>query len=184
MHVLLSTFVILTARTAELAVGLSGRFARQCSWLAFCALASSASAFADEPPARPLYPQAGECVIFREGGGGYILKAPSYWLKGSIAEVAQERRLAGLCPRIGKPTAAFSRDDWLRVAAATPCVESEADVREVPVLRVRVLVEAWETPWSNQHGTAGWLFRGQFLNIPLRRGEIIDMDASWLERCE
>ena len=184
MRASLSPFVILTARTVERAAGLYGRFARRCSWLAFCALASSASVFADEPPAAPRYPQVGECVIFREGGGGYILKAPTYWLKGSIAEVSQERRLAGLCLRIGKQVTAYTRDDWLRVAAATPCVENEADVREVPVLRVRVLVEAWETPWSNQHGTAGWLYRGQFLNIPLRPGEAIDMDASWLERCE
>jgi len=47
-----------------------------------------------------------------------------------------------------------------------------------------MVVEEWETPWSNQHGTGGWLFRGQFLDIPLAKSVQIDMDATWLERCE
>ena len=161
-----------------------GKPRRSRRGLVCCALFACGLAVAGESqPVRTL-PQVGDCVIFREGGGGYVLKAPTYWLKGSIAGLSEERRLAGRCPQIGKPVVAYSREDWVRVAAAMPCVENEADVREVPVLRVRVAVEAWETPWSSQHGTAGWLFRGQFLDTPLRRGEVIDMDASWLERCE
>ena len=149
-----------------------------------CALFACSLAAAGDSLPEVTQPQVGDCVIFREGGGGYVLKAPTYWLKGSIAGLSEERRLAGRCPQIGKPVVAYSREDWVRVAAAIPCVVNDADVREVPVLRVRVTAEAWETPWSNQHGTAGWLFRGQFLNTPLRQGRIIDMDASWLERCK
>lgn len=129
-------------------------------------------------------PQVGDCVVFREGGVGFVLKTPTYWLKGSIARISPERRMAGRCPVMGKPTAAYTRADWARIAAATPCVEKDSEVREVDVLRIHVAVEEWETPWSIQHGTAGWLFRGNFLDKPLRKGGVIDMDASWLERCE
>lgn len=129
-------------------------------------------------------PQVGDCAIFREGGGGRIFKAPTYWLKGTIDGVARERRLAGRCPQIARPLAAYTRDDWLRVAAATPCVQTDAEVQEVNVLRIKISVNDWETPWSHQHGATGWLFRGYFLDTPLKKGQIIDMDASWLEHCE
>ncbi len=127
--------------------------------------------------------QLGDCVLFREGGAGLLFKAPSYWLRGSIAAISSEQRLAGLCPQIGKPESAYTREDWVRVAAATPCVDSSAEVREVTVTRISVAVDAWETPWSSMHGTVGWLFRGHFLDQPLKKGELIDMDASWLVRC-
>lgn len=129
-------------------------------------------------------PQVGDCVMFREGGVGFLFRTPTYWLKGTIAELSPGRRMAGRCPVIGKRVSAYDRNDWVRVAAAMPCVEKDSDVREVDVLRIRVAVEEWETPWSNPHGTAGWLFRGQFLDQSLTKGGLIDMDASWLERCE
>lgn len=128
--------------------------------------------------------QLGDCVLFREGGAGLLLKTPSYWLRGSIAAITSEQRLADVCPQIGKAESAYAREDWVRVAAATPCVDRRDQVREVTVTRIQVAVEAWETPWSSMHGTAGWLFRGHFLDQPLKKGELIDMDASWLERCE
>ncbi len=142
---------------------------------ALCALALACSALAE--------PKPGDCVLFREGGVGLLLKTPTYWLKGSIAGISNEFRLAGRCPHIGKPESAYSRDDWVRVAAAMPCVESGADGREVAVVRISVAVEEWETPWSNLHGTVGWLFRGHFLDKPLKKGELIEMDANWLENC-
>ncbi len=125
----------------------------------------------------------GDCVIFREGGVGLILKSPTYWLRGSIAAMTQESRVAGRCPDLGKPQSSYTHQDWVRIAAAIPCVESDADVRAVSVTRIRMTVEDWETPWSYQHGTAAWLFRGQFLDRQLKKGEAIDMDASWLARC-
>ncbi len=152
-----------------------------------CALALAFAASADELPSVQTAlgsPQLGDCVVFREGGSGRILKTPTYWLKGSIAAISHERRLAGRCPEIGKLASNYTRADWARVAAATPCVGNDAEIREVAVLRIRVVVEAWETPWSNQHGTVGWLFRGQFLEQPLKQGGLIEMDATWLEHCE
>ena len=128
-------------------------------------------------------PRVGDCVLFREGGAGLLFRTPTYWLRGSIAGISSERRLAGRCPEIGKPESAYTHNDWVRVASAMPCVQGDAEVREVPVVRISVAVEAWETPWSNLHGTAGWLFRGYFLDKPLKKGDLIDMDASWLEYC-
>lgn len=130
-------------------------------------------------------PQAGDCVIFREGGAGRLLKAPTYWLKGSIAGVSRQQRQLDRCPHIGKPAAAYTLADRARLAAAMPCLaDAPATVPTVvEVLRVRVTVVDWETPWSHQHGTTGWLFRGHFLDQTLQKGAVIDMDAAWLERC-
>ena len=105
----------------------------------------------------------GDCVMFREGGEGRLFKAPTYWLRGTVREVAIEPHWAGRCPDMGKPRSAFTPDDWARFVAASPCVEGEEEARAVERTRVRVAVDAWETPWSYSHGSAGWLFRGRFL---------------------
>lgn len=150
-----------------------------------CTALVAASTIADEAVSagRPADMRIGDCVIFREGGLGRIIRTPVYWLKGTLAGTLREQRVAGLCPEIGKPVSAYSRADHLRVAQSLPCVASAAEVGEVTVLRVQVSVADWETPWADQHGTAGWLYRGQFLDQPLRKGALIDMQASWLERC-
>lgn len=129
-------------------------------------------------------PRIGDCVLFREGGDGLLITTPVYWLRGTIAALSPEKRLAVLCPRFNKPTVAYTLADWQQVAAATPCVERAEDSRVVDVLRVQVRVEEWETPWAPAHGTTGWLFRGHFLAEPLSKGKVIDMDATWLQRCE
>lgn len=131
-------------------------------------------------------PQVGDCVIFREGGAGLLLKTPTYWLQGTIAGIAREQRPLGLCPHIGKPALAYTPADYALLAAAMPCVAELAGglPLTVEVLRVRLRVADWETPWSPQHGTTGWLYRGQFLDQPLEKGALIDVDAAWFERCE
>jgi hypothetical protein len=141
--------------------------------------AAVASEVLTSPALRP-----GECVVFREGGGGYVLTAPTFWLQGRVAAIETQRRWAGRCPVIGKSLSAYSRSDWARVVEALPCVDDDSDAGEVSVVRVQVAVESWETPWSNQHGAAGWLFRGMFVDRPLKKGGIIDMDAAWLQRCD
>ncbi|TMQ74555.1 hypothetical protein [Candidatus Accumulibacter phosphatis] len=128
--------------------------------------------------------QIGDCVIFREGGAGWLLKTPTYWFKGLVVDLSRERRIANLCPHIGKQASAYTQADQLRLAAAMPCVDKESEVQEVPVLRLRVAVEAWETPWSPQHGGIGWLYRGQFLDQKLYKGGVLDIDATWLAPCE
>ncbi|NJA88536.1 hypothetical protein HCX48_04755 [Rhodocyclus tenuis] len=160
-------------------------------WAAASAVAQtalSAQEFAPEPPRAaaetPLGPQPGQCALFREGGQGYVLKAPTYWLRGTLTEVRRERRHAGLCPAQEKPPSRLSPEDRARYAAALPCVRRANDEREVDVWRVTLRVEAWETPWTRAHGASGWLYRGQFLDQPLREGALLDLDAAWLEACE
>ena len=153
------------------------QYALAATLLAACATAAGELT----APASSL--QLGDCVVFREGGGGLILKSPTYWLRGSIAAMTQESRIAGRCPDMGKPQSSYTHQDWVRIAAAMPCVENDNEVRAVNVTRIRMAVEAWESPWSYQHGTAAWLFRGEFLDRRLQKGELIDMDATWLERC-
>lgn len=133
-------------------------------------------------------PQLGDCVVFREGGAGLLLRTPVYWLKGSVAGVSRQQRMIRACPRIGKQASAYTPADHARLAGAMPCVDEGAVIADAAmssdVVRVQVAVADWETPWSHQHGTTGWLFRGQFLNQTLKRGGVIDMDATWLVPCE
>ena len=127
--------------------------------------------------------EIGACVVYREGGVGKVLKTPTYWVRGQVHEIRTEQRLAARCPGLAKPLWSFTHQDWLERAAAFPCVDDEADIREVTVSRVRFLVDAWETPWSRAQGVAGLLFRGQFMGVDLSRGAIVELDASWLESC-
>ena len=126
----------------------------------------------------------GDCVVFREGGEGRLLKAPSYWVKGRVSARMTERRRVEVCPVVAKPLSAYSREDRVRLARAAPCVFNESDAREIEVNWVRVLVDSWETPWSHAHGSAGLLFRGTFIDHALKKGESIEMAAEWLEPCE
>lgn len=133
-------------------------------------------------------PQLGDCVVFREGGAGLLLRTPIYWLKGSIAGISRQQRMLRACPRIGKQASAYTPADHALLAGAMPCVDegavNAADAVLSDVMRVQVVVADWETPWSHQQGTTGWLFRGQFLNQTLKKGEVIDMDVTWLVPCE
>ena len=101
----------------------------------------------------------GDCAVYREGGEGRLLKAPVYWLKGTVAALSVERRQTDLCPRFTKSAMALTREEKWTMARAFPCADRESDIRFVDVRRVRLVADAWETPWSSQHGTEG-LWRG------------------------
>ncbi|WP_153115067.1 hypothetical protein [Rhodocyclus tenuis] len=152
--------------------------------MSLAAISPWATAQATQLPPAARAPQVGDCAIFREGGVGQVLKTATWWLRGTLTEVRREQRRAAVCPRFDKPRQSYTPADWSRLAAALPCVSSPAAVRDVEVWRVTLRADAWETPWTHAHGDNGWLFRGQFLEQSLRAGVLIDMDASWLERCE
>ncbi len=166
----------------------SARFLRAASVcslsVSLAAISPWATAQATQLPPAARAPQVGDCAIFREGGVGQVLKTATWWLRGTLTEVRREQRRAAVCPRFDKPRQSYTPADWSRLAAALPCVSSPAAVRDVEVWRVTLRADAWETPWTHAHGDNGWLFRGQFLEQSLRAGVLIDMDASWLERCE
>ncbi len=129
-------------------------------------------------------PVPGDCAAFREGGAGYILTAPTYYVLGTITEIYRRPHHMGLCPDAGKRREQFTRVDWLRLAEAYPCVGDPARVRDVDVIRVRMRVDKWETPWSASQGRIGMLFRGNHLDVELKEGVVLDIDGTLLERCE
>lgn len=138
----------------------------------FCAAANAAA------------PASSDCALFREGGAGKILQAPVYWLRGTVIDTYRRPHRFDVCPLpANQPPATYSRADWRRLADAWPCVSQPAARRDGEVSRVRLRVDAWETPWSNAHGYAGWLYRGHFLDVELQKGLVIDIDASLLGSC-
>ena len=140
----------------------------------------AASLHAEEPR----MPEPGDCAAFREGGSGYILRYPTYYVLGTITEIYRRQHRMELCPTLGKPRERYTRDDWQAFADAYPCVSDPEQVKEVEAIRVRMRVDEWDTPWTHNHGRAGMLFRGKFLNIELQEGVELDIDGTLLQKCE
>lgn len=171
--------------------GKARRRAQRPAWLHACLIAVFLTASgrwvaaADAPAEAPIKPvlQVGDCVEFREGGSGWLLTTPVYWLRGSLTAIRSERRTPARCPRLERPPSTYTPAERALLARSLPCRADNARLAEIEVTRASVTVDAWETPWSHQHGTAGWLFRGQFLDQTLTRGGIVEMDAEWLTRC-
>lgn len=153
------------------------------------------AAQAEEPLLRPsaslLFKQPellrpGQCVRYREGGEGWVLREPSFYVRGRVvrAEVAS-RRLAR-CPAVdGKQPTQYTRSEFVRWAAAQPCVvEGGGEGRDVQVGIVRLSVDDWETPHAANFANRGRLFRGHYLDHPLVKGGEIEVEANLLEPCE
>ena len=126
----------------------------------------------------------GDCVVFREGGDGRLFTSPTYWLQGVVADIGTVKKDVVSCPLEAKALSAYSREERVRLAMAAPCLWEGDAKRSVPVVKVSVTVGSWETPWSRQHGEAGLLFRGAFMDRKLVKGERIDIYSAWLDRCE
>lgn len=129
-------------------------------------------------------PVAGDCAVYREGGEGFVLTTPIYWVRGTIVEVYRQHRRMDLCPVLAHKPENYTRQDWIALTDAYPCVDDPAQVRDIDAIRIRLRVDAWETPWTNPHGHNGRLYRGRFLQTELRSGVEIDLDGHLLERCE
>ena len=131
----------------------------------------------------PGLPNTGDCVIYREGGDGYVFKTPTWWVSGAISEIYTQKRLMDTCPLANKNKMLYTRDDWIKMTEAYPCVDSQEKARHVEVTRIRFKVKEWETPWVKTHGQNGRLYRGYYLDIPLKTGATIDIDGTLLEQC-
>ncbi|MEY2631371.1 MAG: hypothetical protein RIR00_25 [Pseudomonadota bacterium] len=127
----------------------------------------------------------GACVAYREGGGGWILLEPGYWLKGKVVASGFKPWTAAVCPQIeGKTPAQYSRDEYLRWAMAYPCVAPGEPPRQGQLAWVRLAVEAWETPWVQRAVNQGRLYRGHYLRDKLRAGLELELPAELLQPCE
>ncbi len=151
-------------------------------------------ALADEPGLRPsarmLFAQPevqrpGACVAYREGGAGWIAREPVFWLKGTVVAADIRSRRLEVCPLVeGKSLERYTREEFVRLAAARPCVSQPEAVRDEQVGVVRLRVDAWETPWARRAANAFRLYQGRFLDHSLREGLELEIEADLLELCE
>ncbi|HMV00554.1 MAG TPA: hypothetical protein PKD04_05685 [Rhodocyclaceae bacterium] len=163
-------------------------------WIAVWVILISAVAGANEPALRPsarmMFAQpeflhAGTCVMVREGGAGWIATDPVFWLKGTVAGAEVRSRRLEVCPEVpGKTIDRYSREEFVRLATARPCVSRPEAVREEQVGMVRVRVESWETPWARRAANAFRLYQGHYLDRPLSPGLELEIEADLLSRCE
>ncbi len=153
----------------------------------------SLPALAAEPLLRPsaglLFKQpelmrAGACVLYREGGAGWVLTEPVFYLKGEVLSSGVQTRHLGKCPLLpGKNLDQYSRDEFNRQAQAFPCVAPNVPERDEQIGMVRLRVTDWETPHAKKAENAGRLYRGMFIDRKLEKGLEIELEADLLDRC-
>lgn len=149
---------------------------------------------ADEPPLRPsarlLFKQpemlrAGQCVRYEEGGGGWVMTDPVFYLKGEVVSAEVRTRHLAKCPLVqGKNIEQYTRDEFNRHALAYPCVAQHVPERDEQIGIVRVRVGDWETPHARKAENAGRLYRGMFIDRKLEKGMEIELEADLLGICE
>ena len=149
---------------------------------------------ADEAPLRPSarllfkHPdmlRAGQCVRYEEGGAGWVMTEPVYYLKGEVLGAEVRTRHLGKCPMVsGKNIEQYSRDEFNRHAQAYPCVASDGAERDEQIGVVRLRVTDWETPHAKKAENAGRLYRGMFIDRKLEKGMEIELEADLLGVCE
>lgn len=156
-------------------------------WLAF-------SVQADEPALRPSaqlifkHPamlQAGQCVRYEEGGTGWVLTEPVFYLKGEVLSAEVRTRHLGKCPLVpGKNMNQYTRAEFNRHAQAFPCVSADVPERDEQIGIVRLRVTDWETPHAKKAENAGRLYRGTFIDRKLEKGMEIELEGDLLGVCE
>lgn len=153
-----------------------------------------APAIADEPLLRPSasllfkYPellQPGHCVRYEEGGAGWVVTDPVFYLKGSVVSAEVRTRRLRTCPAVpGKELKQYSRAEYVALALAQPCLPAGTAERDEQIGVVRLRISDWETPHARRAENAGRLYRGMFIDRPLARGMEIEMEADALAICQ
>lgn len=150
-------------------------------------------AFAADPALRPsarmLFKapellKPGSCVAYREGGSGWVMTDPVYYLKGTVLSAEVTTRHLGKCPLVpGKNMEQYSREEFNRHALAYPCVSEDVPERDEQIGIVRLRVSAWETPHARKAANAGRLYRGMFIDRKLEKDMEIELEADLLGAC-
>lgn len=154
----------------------------------------AAPSFAADPVLRPsaelLFKQPellqpGRCVAYREGGSGWVMTDPVYYLKGIVLAAEVRTRHLGHCPVVpGKNVEQYSREEFNRQALAYPCLAETAAERDEQLGVVRLQVIDWETPHGVRAASAGRLYRGMFIDHKLEKGMEIELEADLLGTCD
>ena len=128
--------------------------------------------------------QVGRCVRYDEGGSGWVITDPVFYLKGEVIGSEIVTRHLGRCPVVpGKNMQQYTRDEFVRHAKAYPCVSDKVPERDEQIGIVRLKVTDWETPHARGAANAGRLYRGQFLDRKLEKGMEIELEADLLGTC-
>ncbi len=129
--------------------------------------------------------QTGSCVVYEEGGSGWIASDPVYYLKGRVISAEVRTRHLGKCPVVpGKNLNQYSREECNRHLEAFPCVAQGEPERDEQIGIVRVRVSDWETPYAKKSENAGRLYRGMFIDRQLEKEMEIELEADLLGVCE
>lgn len=132
----------------------------------------------------PELTRPGACLLYREGGAGWILTEPQYWLKGTVISAEPRKFKPEICPVVpGKNVEQYTRDEFNRLAQAYPCVSSEASRKETEMGFIRFKVDDWETPWAKAAANAGRLFQGFYLDRKLQKNMELELPADLLIPC-
>ena len=132
----------------------------------------------------PALLQPGSCVRYEEGGSGWILTEPVFYLRGEVVAADVRTRHLGVCPQVaGKEMSQYSRDEFVRHAQAYPCVSPGVPERDEQIGIVRVRITEWETPHAARAANAGRLFRGMFVDRKLEKNMEIELEADLLGLC-
>lgn len=126
----------------------------------------------------------GSCVSYREGGAGWILVEPLYYLRGTVTAASVSTRRLEQCPTVeGKTRDQYTRAEYVNLARAMPCLPPGVPARDEQVGMVRFKVEDWETPHARKAENAGRLYRGMYLDQPLQKGTEVELEADLLGPC-
>lgn len=142
------------------------------------------------PSAKLLFKQpemlkAGHCVRYEEGGAGWVMTDPVFYLKGEVLSAEVRARHLAKCPVVpGKNIEQYSREEFNRQALAFPCVAQDVPERDEQIGMVRLRVTDWETPHAKKAENAGRLYRGMFIERKLEKGMEIELEADLLSVCE
>lgn len=129
--------------------------------------------------------QAGQCVRYEEGGAGWMVTEPKFFLKAEVIAAEVRTRHLGTCPVVpGKNLDHYTRAEFVRQAQAYPCVSPGVPERDEQIGIVRLRVTDWETPHARKSENAGRLYRGMFLDRRLEKGLEIELEADLLGSCE
>jgi hypothetical protein len=128
--------------------------------------------------------QPGHCVRYEEGGAGWVVTDPVFYLKGTVVSAEVRSRRLSVCPEVpGKEWSQYSRAEYVRLALVQPCLAPGTPERDEQTGVVRVRVTDWETPHARRAENAGRLYRGMFIDRPLARGMEIELEADMLAVC-
>lgn len=129
--------------------------------------------------------QTGRCVRYEEGGAGLLGRSPPFWLEGEVVSFRREQRPWRACPEDWRTQARpQDRDALLARERQLPCgFADEATPAPFEVVWVKLRPRRWETPWARAWASKGRLYRGLYLDEPLRPEAELEIDARLLFAC-